>query len=677
MYSSVFLFVLPCFYLMGAANPERNIVIVFGAIIGRLAGAAFYGWCFIRVVQHPIFASLSVMNLLFALYYAGALGPAGRNLIRARYDLLADMLSVRSLRLGLLALAFHSVVASAQNGRVEGRVVDSAKALPVVGAIVRLMRGTTSTAGGALAGEDGRFVIVNVAEGSYRLVVSRVGYRSWTRDSLVVGSTTTNIGDIVLSAESARLEQVVVSASRTPEKMLDAPASIFTVSQQTIAERTASTVVDHLRAVPGLDVAAGGVIQSNVVARGFNSLFSGDLMLLVDNRFAFVPSLRVNVPSLIAPSSDDIDRVEVVLGPAAALYGPNAASGVSTSSRALHSNRKEPRSRSTAASAISFAPAFGTRRSLATESSRSSAPDEAAPVLQGVGPAAPFRGHLPGSRRDASSGPLSGQDCTAHTYIGEPETAISLLYRALELIDSDREPRLLVVAWHNLINDLTETGRFMEAQKLLVKARPLYKKFVQPWSRNPAKWLEGQIARGLGQQDQAEALFREAREGFLPRVARTATALVSLDLASLYVEQGRMAQLKRIAEEMVPIFFSQQIHREALGCSRLLAAGGRGRASLCRTSGGSCLFPQESAAQSGAPLPGSLGRGMPAFGRTLNPRPPSRAAAGSPRRDAPRACPARASSRSASAPAAAATSGSTRCARPTAGRTACRGPRPG
>ena len=77
-----------------------------------------------------------------------------------------------------------------------------------------------------------------------------------------------------------------------------------------------------------MDVASGGIIQSNVVARGFNALFSGDLMMLVDNRFSFVPSLRVNVPSLIAPSREDVERIEVVLGPGAALYGPNAASGV-------------------------------------------------------------------------------------------------------------------------------------------------------------------------------------------------------------------------------------------------------------------------------------------------------------------------------------------------------------
>jgi tetratricopeptide (TPR) repeat protein len=153
---------------------------------------------------------------------------------------------------------------------------------------------------------------------------------------------------------------------------------------------------------------------------------------------------------------------------------------------------------------------------------------------------------------------------TVHAVAGEPEKAIFLLYQALRLIDPVREPRLLLIAWSNLIDDLTETGQFMEAQKLLVKARPLYKKFPQPWFQNHRKWIEGKIALGLGQADQAEALFLAARDSFLLADAAYDTALISLDLASLYAQQGRMAEIKRLAEEMLPIFSSRQIHREAL-----------------------------------------------------------------------------------------------------------------
>ncbi len=153
---------------------------------------------------------------------------------------------------------------------------------------------------------------------------------------------------------------------------------------------------------------------------------------------------------------------------------------------------------------------------------------------------------------------------TVHSFAGEPKQAIFLLYRALPLIDPAREPRLLLIARHNLIDNLIETGQFMEAQKMLVKARPLYQRFPQPWFQNPRKWHEGKIARGLGRVDRAEILLLAARDGFLLSGGAYDTALVSFDLASLYAEQGRMAELKRLAEEMVPVFSSRQIHREAL-----------------------------------------------------------------------------------------------------------------
>jgi tetratricopeptide (TPR) repeat protein len=153
---------------------------------------------------------------------------------------------------------------------------------------------------------------------------------------------------------------------------------------------------------------------------------------------------------------------------------------------------------------------------------------------------------------------------TVQHMAGEPERAIPLLYEALDLIDPAREPQLMLFAWHNLVDDLAEAGQFLEAHKLLLRARPLYQQFQNAWTQNRLRWVEGRIARGLGQTGQAEALLLAARTGFLAEDAAYDTALVSLDLASLYAEQRRLPELKRLAEEMVPIFSSRQIHREAL-----------------------------------------------------------------------------------------------------------------
>lgn len=153
---------------------------------------------------------------------------------------------------------------------------------------------------------------------------------------------------------------------------------------------------------------------------------------------------------------------------------------------------------------------------------------------------------------------------TVYHVAGDPGHAVPLLYQALDLIDGSREPRLRLIAWHNLINGLAESGQFMEAQKLLGKAKPLYQQFKEHWTYNRYQWVEGLIAQGLGQPEKAERLFLTARKGFLTEGVAYDVALVSLDLASLYARQGRTTEIKRLAEEMVPIFASRQIHREAL-----------------------------------------------------------------------------------------------------------------
>lgn len=149
-------------------------------------------------------------------------------------------------------------------------------------------------------------------------------------------------------------------------------------------------------------------------------------------------------------------------------------------------------------------------------------------------------------------------------HMGSLEKGIPLIYQALGLIDPEQEPRLLLCARHNLIDALAETGRHLEAQGLYRTTRSLYRSFPDAWTQNRRKWVKGKIARGLKQAEQAESLFLAARDGFIAEGIPYDTALVSLELATLYAEQGRTADLKRLAGEMVPIFSSLHIHREAL-----------------------------------------------------------------------------------------------------------------
>jgi iron complex outermembrane receptor protein len=128
--------------------------------------------------------------------------------------------------------------------------------------------------------------------------------------------------------KGVELDPIVVSASKRPEKALNAPARVEVVGERAIDERPAVSATEHLRSVPGIDIASTGLQSSNVVARGFNNIFSGSLHALTDNRIAGVPSLRVNLLHFVPSNNEDLQRMEVVLGPGAALYGPNTANGI-------------------------------------------------------------------------------------------------------------------------------------------------------------------------------------------------------------------------------------------------------------------------------------------------------------------------------------------------------------
>ena len=231
-------------------------------------------------------------------------------------------------------LTIHATAAAAQEtGAISGTVVTAGQQ-PLAGVRVEAFSAGRPIA--RVAGSDqGTFFLDRLAPGRWRVVVSRIGYAQ-REDTVTVAAGQTAALRVVMSAVAARLDEVTTTASRRTEKILDAPASISVITSEEVAERPALTVTDNVRGEPGVDVAQAGLIQSAIVARGFNNVFSGTLLTLVDNRFASVPSLRVNVPYLFTNSNEDIERIEILLGPAAALYGPNSANGV------LHIITKSP-----------------------------------------------------------------------------------------------------------------------------------------------------------------------------------------------------------------------------------------------------------------------------------------------------------------------------------------------
>ena len=224
-----------------------------------------------------------------------------------------------------LVLGCGTVLAQ-PDGYIEGTVKgEGGETLPGAYIVVRgenLAERTVAAAGG-----DGRFRI-SVPAGGYRVEITFIGYRAEIRDNVAVQSDRPTVLNVILREQVILMEQSVVSASRRQEKILDAPASVSVVETADIRNNPSMNVADHVKDLPSVDFAKTGLANSSIVVRGFNSVFTGTLLMMTDNRLARVPSVRVNAPNFIPITSDDVERIEVVLGPGSALYGPNSADGV-------------------------------------------------------------------------------------------------------------------------------------------------------------------------------------------------------------------------------------------------------------------------------------------------------------------------------------------------------------
>jgi tetratricopeptide (TPR) repeat protein len=149
-------------------------------------------------------------------------------------------------------------------------------------------------------------------------------------------------------------------------------------------------------------------------------------------------------------------------------------------------------------------------------------------------------------------------------YAFESERAVRYLAEGLRQIDPARDPRLATAAVHNLLWCLVDCGRLTEAQGFLGQARKLLAAYGERFDKLRARWLEGRIAAGLGDDATAERAFHRVRAGMQDAGLPYDVAIISLDLAAVWLRQGRTSELRQLVNEMVSIFRSNGIRREAL-----------------------------------------------------------------------------------------------------------------
>jgi outer membrane receptor protein involved in Fe transport len=123
-------------------------------------------------------------------------------------------------------------------------------------------------------------------------------------------------------------ETVVVSASRSEQQLVNAPAAVSVINTATIESSPATNVGDLLRAVPGMNVTQVSSRDINITTRGATSTLSTSQLALVDGRSVYLDFFGMVMWDLVPTNPHEIKQIEVVRGPASAVWGANAMSGV-------------------------------------------------------------------------------------------------------------------------------------------------------------------------------------------------------------------------------------------------------------------------------------------------------------------------------------------------------------
>jgi len=153
--------------------------------------------------------------------------------------------------------------------------------------------------------------------------------------------------------------------------------------------------------------------------------------------------------------------------------------------------------------------------------------------------------------------------------LGDYDGAITALRQAPPLIDGQQEPRLLWVVRFNLCKNLCHLRRFGEAAEPLKDARALAEGLSQELDLLRTLWLEGWVSAGLGRKKEAVPTLEQVSQEFIRLQIPSDAALASLELAVLYLEEGRTAEVRALAEALVKIFAAQEVHQGALAALRL------------------------------------------------------------------------------------------------------------
>lgn len=200
-----------------------------------------------------------------------------------------------------------------------GTVVDHNNE-PVPGANVIIV----GKAVGAVSDFDGNFTLKTSETPPFQLKISSIGY---TDTTVEVTSNNENV-TIVLEETHTMLDEIVISASRTPERLFESPVSVERFGLKEIQNTASASFYGGLENLKGVDINTNSLTFQSINTRGFASFANTRFMQLVDGMDNSSPALNFVMGNLVGMNDLDVQSVEILPGASSALYGANAFNGI-------------------------------------------------------------------------------------------------------------------------------------------------------------------------------------------------------------------------------------------------------------------------------------------------------------------------------------------------------------
>ena len=220
----------------------------------------------------------------------------------------------------LFACLTLSSVAMVAQTTVNGTVKDSKTGETLPGANIKI----ENKAVGTTTDFDGIFVLEVADKPPFTLEISVLGYKM---KKVEVTENNQTI-DVTLTENETSLDEIVVSASRTPERIMESPVTIERLDSRAIKNTSSPSFYDGLENLKGVDVNTNSLTFKSVNTRGFATFANTRFMQLVDGMDNSSPALNFALGNLLGMSELDVKTVELLPGASSALYGANAFNGI-------------------------------------------------------------------------------------------------------------------------------------------------------------------------------------------------------------------------------------------------------------------------------------------------------------------------------------------------------------